>query len=607
MDYRERWEHKDYLKGRTLEARIRLFHVLVALLVSLFALNFWYLQGVRGDHYTRLAETNRLRRIPRLPTRGVVFDRNGEVLASSRPSLDLVLLREDSSDQDPQLRRLAPILGEEFEDLVERREMLAKAPLYAPLVLTEDVELGQLARIESRREHFPSVEVRESLRRDYPAGAVFAHMLGYVGEASEEELVGAGRELRLGDVVGKVGLELSYDAELRGHRGWNLVTVNNLGRRMSDPWVGREPEHGKDVRLTVDLNLQRTLIEALGDEVGAGVFLDPKTGEVLAIGSTPGFDPGRFADGMTARAWRGLSENPSRPLLSRATGSMYAPGSTFKVIMAIAGLEDGAVTPDETMFCNGQTSVYGNRRLCWKPGGHGHVDVEAALAHSCNVYFYHLGKRLGIDRIHHYGAAFGLGMRSGIDLPGEEDGILPSRAWKRERYREPWYPGDTISVAIGQGLLAVTPLQAARMIAGVANSGRIPVPHLRYGARSPSEPVAVSPATFAVVRAALRRAVESGTGTRAGLGPVSVAGKTGTAQVYKHSAGIDSDDLPKHERDHAWFVGYAPVDDPRIAFAVIVEHGGHGGTAAAPVVRAVLERFFSEELAVRTEDVAQAH
>ena len=596
MDYRERWELKDYRKRRTLWRRILLFQAAVTALLAAFVLDFWYLQGVRSDEFARLAETNRLRQIPEPATRGVIFDRHDRLLASTRPSLDLVLLREDHADLELQLERLAPILGVSSSDLLARKAALEKKPAFAPMVLTEDVDLAQLARIEARREQFPSVEVREGVRRSYPDGPAVAHLLGYVGEASEEELLRTGGNLRLGDIVGKAGLERGYDELLRGQRGWNFVTVNNVGRRMSDAWVGREPEHGEDIHLTIDLDLQRALIAALGDERGAGVFLDPWTGEVLAIGSTPAYDPNRFADGLSADDWRRLADDPSRPLLARAIASRYAPGSTFKVIMAIAGLERHIITPEQTVFCGGSTTIYGDRRLCWKRGGHGKVNLHEALVHSCNVYFYQLGRDLGIDPIHDYGSRFGLGESTGIDLPGEVAGILPSRAWKQERYGEAWFPGDTISVAIGQGLIALTPVQAARMIGAVATSGVLTHPHLLAGRGVPPSRLDVSPETFRVVRQALHSTVEQGTATAADLGSISVAGKTGTAQVYRHSAGVDSDKLPKSERDHAWFVGYAPAERPTIAFAIVVEHGGHGGSAAAPVARAVLEVFFSREL-----------
>ena len=606
MDYRERWELKDYLRGRTLERRILLFQAGVVVALLMFALNFWYLQGVHGADYAELAENNSLRKISRPPTRGVIFDRDQRVLAATRPSLDLVLLRDAVPDPDPQLARLAPILGASREALIERKSMLENLPRFAPMVLTEDVELEQLARIETRRELFPSVAVRESARRNYPDRSLFGHLLGYVGQAGEKELERGGGKLRLGDIVGKTGLELQYDGLLRGVRGWDLVSVNAVGRRIGDPWVDREPEHGQDLWLTVDLDLQRALIEGLAGEVGAGVFLDPWTGEVLALGSTPTFDPSLFADGMSTDDWRGIVEDSRRPLLNRAIASSYAPGSTFKIVMAVAGLETGLITPETTEFCNGSTEVYGSRRLCWKKGGHGTVNLMDALADSCNVYFYHLGKRIGIDSVHEYGAMLGLGRPTGIDLPGEAPGLLPSSEWKRRRYREPWYPGDTISIAIGQGLLATTPIQAATMVSLVATDGLVTRPRLVGGSKAEPKRVRIRSSTFELIRAALRRAVERGTGTEAALETIAVAGKTGTAQVYSHSAGVNSDDLPKHERDHAWFVGYAPADRPRIAFAVVVEHGGHGGSAAAPVARKVLEVFFAEDDAEKQEQRAGA-
>jgi len=381
---------------------------------------------------------------------------------------------------------------------------------------------------------------------------------------------------------------------LRGLRGWDLVSVNNLGRRMAGPWVGREPVHGAALRLTLDLRLQRALREGLGDEAGAGVFLDPWTGEVLALLSTPSFDPNLFADGMSPEQWKRITEDPRRPLHDRAIASHYAPGSVFKVLMAVAGLETGTVGVGKTVYCGGSTKIYGQRRLCWKRGGHGTVDLRSALTHSCNIYFYELGKELGVDAIDRYSEMFGIGRLTGIDVPGEVPGIRPSREWKRQHLGDRWYPGDTISIAIGQGLLAVTPLQMATLVGAVATGGRVVRPHLTSGTNSPSRQLELSPQTLRLVQQALREAVEQGTGTRAALEGISVAGKTGTAQVYRHSAGIDSDKLPKAERDHAWFAGYAPADDPRIAFAVIVEHGGHGGASAAPVARAVLEVFFSE-------------
>jgi penicillin-binding protein 2 len=593
MDYRERWELKDYLIGRTLERRILLFHIGLALLLLGFLLNFWYLQGVNGATYASLAEDNRLRRIPIQPTRGEIYDRNRQIIASTRPSLDLLLRREGPHDLDAQLERLAGILGQPPHELHERLEAIADRPDFEPLLVREDIRLHELAQIEARRELFPSVEVRQGTRRHYPESDLVSHAVGYVGQVSETQLVDSNGELQRGDIVGKSGIERSFDTVLRGDRGLKLVSVNNLGRQIGSGRVERPPGHGRNLAVTIDLGMQQALKDALDDEAGAGVFLDPRTGEVLAMASTPSFDPNLFADGLTHEEWQAMADDPRRLLHDRAIASFYAPGSTFKVVMAVAGLETGTIQPTERAYCNGSTMIYKRRRLCWKRGGHGWVDLRAALAHSCNVYFYHLGKKLGIDPIHDYGGRFGLGELTGIDVPGEERGILPSREWKLAGQHEQWYPGDTISVAIGQGLLAVTPVQMATMMAAVATGAR-PRPHLRADLAVESVRLDVAPGTLDRVRRALEMAVNQGTGREATLGAFSVAGKTGTAQVFKHSAGIDSNKLPKEERDHAWFVGYAPADDPRIAFAVIVEHGGHGGSMAAPIARKVLEVFFAE-------------
>jgi penicillin-binding protein 2 len=594
MDYRQRWELKDYLIGQRLDRRIHLLHAVILLVLAAYVVDFWYLQGVRGAEYARLAENNRLRRMPLLPARGVVFDRHGAVLAATRPSLDLVLLGEEGLDVEPQLERLAPILGESAAELAQRIGRDKGRPRFEPFVLREDVGLAELARIEARREQFPSLEVRQTVRRSYPYGDMFAHVMGYVGEASEAQLAAGAGVLQLGDLVGKSGIERTYDDRLRGQRGWNLVSVNNVGRHVGESRVGSVPAAGQPIDLTLDLELQRALREGLGDEVGAGVFMDPWTGEILALVSTPAFDPNSFVEGLSAQAWSALNADPDRPLHDRAIASYYAPGSTFKVLMAIAGLESGAVTPNDAVFCRGSATIYGHERLCWRRGGHGTMNLRSALTHSCNVYFYHLGERLKIDTIHDWGERFGLGHPTGVDLPGEARGVLPSDEWKRSNMGEPWYPGDTISVAIGQGLLTVTPLQLATMVSTVATAGRRPTPHLIRGAGRESESVTLHPGTLEVVRQAMRDAVHEGTGRAADLEGARVAGKTGTAQVYKRSAGIDADLLPKDERDHAWFAGFAPVDAPRIAFAVVVEHGGHGGTTACPIVRHVLEIFFSE-------------
>jgi len=593
MDYRERWELKDYLVGRRLEQRILVIHVALGLVLLGFVLNFWYLQGVKGEEYAILAENNRMRRVAVSPTRGVIYDRDQQVVASTRPSLTLWMTREDGRDPEEQLQRLAPILSVPAEELAKRLDRMRGRPLFEQFLLKEDVSLVELAHIEARRELFPSVSIRETARRHYPEGEMVAHVIGYVAQVSEDELQKSD-DLLTGDIVGKSGVERHYDEGLRGARGWQLVSVNSLGRQIGDARVETEPDHGRSLSVALDMDMQRVLYSALGDEEGSGIFLDVKTGGVLALVSTPSFDPNLFADGFTPETWKSIIEDPRRPLHDRAIASFYAPGSTFKVVMAIAGLESGVVDPSHRVFCNGGKSYYKRRRLCWKRGGHGWVDMKKALAESCNIYFYDLGQELGIDKIAEYGAMFGFGSKTGIELSGEEKGILPSRDWKRAAVREPWYPGDTISVSIGQGFLAATPAQLAGMMAAVARGTKPIPPRLILDADLKPEPLPVSENTLRIVRAALKQAVDRGTGREATLGAFSVAGKTGTAQLTAGSAGVDSDDLEKSVRDHAWFVGYAPADNPTIAFAVIVEHGGHGGSTAAPIARKVLEVYFGK-------------
>jgi penicillin-binding protein 2 len=597
MDYRERWELKEYQSEQRLGRRALLLHAVIVMVLAGFLGVFWYLQIVKGGEFALLAENNRLRRIALPPMRGVVLDRRDEVLASTRPALNLVLVREGLSDAEGQLKRLEGVLGIPYDDLRARLLGMRHRPTFEPLVIKEDVHLAEIAKVEARREWFPSVEVEQSTLRDYPDGPAVAHAVGYVGEVNEAQLAKiADGSLQQGDIVGKTGVEREYDEILRGRRGWKLQTVNSLGRPFGASQPGRVPEDGLPLHLTIDKRLQRKLVESLADEVGSGIFMNPKTGEVLALASTPGYDPNVFTAPVSRTTWTALISDPRHPLNDRAISSFYAPGSTFKVLMSVVGLETGAITPQSLVTCPGSVMIYNRRFMCWKKGGHGTVDVHRALVQSCNVFYYLLGKKVGIDAITKYAKMFGIGELSGIDIPGESRGNPPSMEWKQRIHKEPWYPGDTISVSIGQGLLAVTPVQMATMISAVANGGTLVRPHLAKDAKSQSGKIPVAASTLALIRDALADVVEEGTATRAQLGPIHVAGKTGTAQVFKKSVGVDADKQPKDERDHAWFIGYAPAENPEIAFAIVIEHGGHGGTTAAPVARKVLEVFFEDRL-----------
>jgi penicillin-binding protein 2 len=610
MDYRQRWELKEYRFEQRFHWRTTVLHAVLLLLMLAYLGMFGWLQIAHGDEWAEKAEANRLRKIPILPNRGVVYDRRREVLASTRPSLNLVLRREGLTDADGQLRRVEALLGIPYDELRQRLDKMKGRPSFESMLIRQDASLDELAKIEARREWFPSVEIEEVTRRNYAEGAAVAHVLGYVSEVSERQLndQGKGSGLERGDIVGKTGIEQEFDEMLRGRRGWMFVTVNNLGRPFGDAETGRAPTDGRALEVTLDGRLQRALHEAFGEETGAGVFLDPGTGEVLALVSAPAYDPNVFAGGIDAASWQSLEKDQRKPMNPRPIANHYAPGSTFKVVMAVAGLESGVITPNTVMHCGGSAVFYGRPFLCWKMGGHGAVDLRSALTHSCNVYFYNVGQRAGIDAIAKWGDLLNLGRVTGIDLPGEKSGTMPSPAWKAKRYagtgNAKWFAGETISVSIGQGLVSATPLQMATMISGIA-TGAVPFAHVLKRDARPARPLPVHPGTLPVIRRALADVVEEGTGTRAQLGPIRVAGKTGTAQVYKHSAGIDADKLPKDERDHAWFVGFAPAEKPEIAFAVMVEHGGHGGTTAAPIVRKVLEVFFEDRLP-KKEPPAQA-
>jgi penicillin-binding protein 2 len=597
MDYRERWELKEYQSEQRLGRRATLLHAVIVVGLVAFLGVFWYLQIVKGSEFALLAENNRLRRIALPPTRGVVLDRRDEVLASTRPALNLVLVRDGLTDAEGQLKRLEGFLGIPYDTLNSRLQAMRHRPTFEPLVIKEDVQLSDIAKVEARREWFPSVEIEQTALRDYPDGPAIAHAVGYVGEVNETQLAKiADGSIQQGDIVGKTGVEREYDEILRGRRGWRLQTVNSLGRPFGASQPGRDPTDGLPLHLSIDKRLQRKLVEALADEVGSGIFMDPHTGEVLALASTPGYDPNVFTAPVSRTTWTALISDPRHPLNDRAISSFYAPGSTFKVLMSIVGLETGAITPGTTVDCTGSAMIYNRRFMCWKKGGHGIVDVHRALVQSCNVFYYLLGKKVGIDAITKYAKMFGVGEITGIDIPGESRGNPPSAEWKQRVHKEQWYPGDTISVAIGQGLLAVTPVQMATMISAVANGGTLVRPHLARDTKTDAAKLPVSAGTLALIRDALADVVEEGTATRAQLGPIHVAGKTGTAQVFKKSVGVDADKQPKDERDHAWFIGYAPAEKPEIAFAIVIEHGGHGGTTAAPVARKVLEVFFEDRL-----------
>ena len=583
------------------QRRVGFLKIGVVIVVGLLVLRLWQLQVRDGPHYQELSQHNRTRSIVLHPARGLIYDRNGLLLANSVPSFNVYVELSDVRNRERLLQKLEELLALDAREL--NQTMLTQGR--TRVKLKAGLSLKEAAIVESHRLDLPGVVIHPEYQRNYPQGSSAAHVIGYVGEISEDQL---GQEkfhgLVQGSIIGRYGVERVYDRALRGKAGRKLIEVDALGHEKRTIFV-ENPQAGNDVYLTLDFRLQRLAEDALGDEAGAIVALDPQTGETLALASRPGFDLNALSRGLSVEEWNGLLHDPRHPLTNRAIQGQYPPGSVFKIIMAGAVLGTGAMDPTERIRCGGGFR-FGRRTFRdWKAGGHGHVDLHAAMMQSCDVYFYRLGHRLGIETIATHAKRFGLGRRTGVDLPAEATGIVPSPEWKQQTQGEVWYPGETISVSIGQGFVTVTPLQMANVMAAVGNNGTVYTPHVVRGVRQREHGVIqewnparghavqlVQPQGLHRIRTALAAVVAEGTGRRARSSVVGVAGKTGTAQVVALREESE-DDTPKKFRDHAWFVAYAPLARPRIAVAVLVEHMGQGGVVAAPLAKALIEAYLS--------------
>lgn len=596
------------------EARrtILISSIVVGLAFAILLGRLWYLQLLQGEHFRSLSENNRIRLVDVPPSRGLIYDCKGRLLAENRPAFALAVVPEDVADWDELGTRLEKLVGITPEELAKAREVAAQQPPFKPVRLRSHLDREQLAVLETFRYELPGIKVLVEYRRAYLNAKETSHVIGYLGEINQQELAEAPRALyRIGDYVGRYGLEKSRERVLHGRRGARQVEVDAMGRELK-LLDEVDPVPGHNLTLTIDLKLQKAAAAALGDEVGAVVALDPRNGQVYCLYSAPSFDQNYFITGMSNRLWEILANDPYHPLKNRAISGLYPPGSTYKIITAAAGLSEGVVTPQTTILCPGEIAFGRRTYKCWalKKGGHGNVSLHRAIRESCDVYFYRVGLRLGVDRLAKYARAFGLGSLTGVPLPSESAGLVPDSEWKKRRFGEPWQDGETLSLAIGQGFNLTTPIQLARMVAVVANRGRLVTPTLvkAVSAADGSDPVPeppavstrvpVSPQNLELVHQGLVAVVNEpgGTASVARLPGILVAGKTGSAQVVglKHAKAFGREEnLPWKYRDHALFVCYAPADNPTIAMAVVVEHGLHGGSAAAPVARKVLEAYFN--------------
>ena len=584
---------------RGLQGRLAVIQWVMVGLMALLSVNFWQLQVLRGKYYRNLAENNRLRPVPIPAPRGLLFDRNGRVLVDNRPSFNVVLTTEQTDNVDWSVKRLSALL-QIAQDAI-REKLRQKGPQFRAVVVKADATEQDVATIEARRLEQPEVSVDPVPLRSYPLGQGAAHVLGRVGEITERQLESdnyAG--IDAGVTVGQAGVEAEHNRLLMGKDGLRRVIVNSRGVEVAEA-ERQPPVEGPSVSLTLDMKVQQAMEQAMAGKPGSAVAMDPNNGEILGMLSLPSYDPNEFAKGIEPAAWTELAKDPDTPLMNRVIQGQYSPGSSFKIPMALAALQEGVITPQTKFHCPGYLNIYGTTFRCHKESGHGTIDLKHALALSCNVYFYNVGVRLQIERISKWTRRMGMSAPTGIDLPAEASGLIPDPDWKRKVSKEKWYPSETVSISIGQGGVLATPLQMARLAALVANGGKLVQPHLIKAVSGVPAPVPAPvdlgfhPSVLEAVKEGMLAVVAEGTGRRAQVPGIVVAGKTGSAQVVTH-ARLEQDKKSHAMQPHGWFICFAPADKPTIAMAVMVEHGTAGGQSAAPVAGEILARYFGVPL-----------
>jgi len=604
---------------------------IVAVFVFL-AGSFWFVQGVQAEKYRNLSDANALRPVPMPAKRGLILDRSGQkILADNQAAYALTLdrvvmkpiVKGDPNHRAKLIAFLSATLGLTPQEIEARFEKGKAIQFARPMPIGEDLSLTQVATIQAQALSFPELNVEPVQRRNYPYQVFASHMIGFIGEVSEKDL-GVHKDLKQGDLIGKRGVELMYDEYLRGRDGTQYWEYDSHGRRLAEVRTARQdPQAGSNVYLTIDFDMQRRAEQYFVENefVGSAVALDPRNGEVLAMVSSPSFNPNVYSKRFTPDTWKLIASNPFKVELNRAIQGLYSPGSVFKTVMSIAGLSDGAIGAGTTFNCGGSGVFFGRRFRCWRKQGHGDVSDANALKVSCDIFYYNVAARLGVDKIAEYAHQLTFGEISKIDLDGEKAGIVPSTKWAQEKQHRKWYPSETISVGVGQGPLIVTPLQVANMMAAVANGGNVYRPHVVRmieqenpdGSRKRLQVapevlhrVKLSPSALQTTRLGLWKVVneEGGTGGNSRLQGLEVAGKTGTVQVIAQKGWFSTAGLPFLSRDHAWFASYAPAENPQMVVVVFVEHAGaHGGTDAAPLAKLMYESRFHQQMQTTTLDL----
>jgi penicillin-binding protein 2 len=585
--------------NRLPQERLAAVSYVIVGMVGLLLLGFWKLQVIDSDKYGQMAERNRVRSIPVIAPRGRMLDRDGRVLVDNYPSFSVLLLRDDQAALDKNLPAIADGLVLSLDDIKEQLTNTKNLPSFQPIVIKPEATPADVAFIESHRADIPILEMLMVQRRRYLPGGFMAAASGYVGEVSEQQIEASNGKLRPGDFAGKSGLEREYNDLLVGTDGMRRVIVNSVGKEMGH-LDEQEAIPGKQIQLTIDYDLQKVAEDDLAGKKGALVALDPRTGEVLAFVSRPAPDPNDFAVRISKEEWQRLNEDADHPLMNRVTQAQLAPGSVFKIIMSVAMLESRTPPENFTAFCPGYANFYGRMFKCWvyeKRGSHGVVNLHNAIVHSCDVFFYNVGQRMGIDTIAKYAKMVGLGAKTGIDLPSEEPGLIPSEEWVQRVFHHKWYAGSTISVAIGQGAVTTTPIQLAYAIGGIASGGVFKQPHLLKDAPNVGEKrVALSEDTVEQVTQGMYGVVnEGGTAAASRLQGIEFCGKTGSAQVMSNTERGKIGKAAGSGRDNAWFVGFAPRRDPEIVVAVLVEGGEHGALVSAPIARDIVKAYYDKK------------
>jgi len=593
---------REWIKKRLIGASVCVLFVFAILFFRLI-----YLQIIKGEEYRRLSEKNAVRLKTIKPSRGLMFDRNKRLIVDNRPSFNLKIVREDAGDVEKTVEKVAKLIQVPFRELMDSIARAGKGAFYKSVILKNDISREQLAIVEAHKFDLPGIHIDIEPTRHYMYKKTAAHLLGYIGQINRKELkTGKYPNLKSGDLIGRYGIEKSFEKYLQGKRGGRQIEVDANGRMIK---ILRtiDPVSGLDLNLTLDFDLQETAQKLLENKDGTVVAIDPDNGDVLVMASSPSFDQNDFIGGISIKKWKELMTDPGKPMINKAIQAEYPPASTYKIITSFAALEEKHIDINTTAYCPGFFK-YGNRVYrCWKKHGHGELSIIDALAQSCDVFYYQAGEKVGVDALAQYAMGSGLGKKTGIMLENEKTGLIPTSVWKKKRYNESWQGGETLSIAIGQGYNLVTPLQMAVLLAAVGNGGTLYRPrivktiedsHGKIVKKIEPEITGGLPAskeTLNIVKNGLLKVVQGARGTARGirLKNVEIAGKTGTAQVFSIKKGekIKTEDLEYSLRDHAWFVCYAPAQNPVIALSVMIEHGEHGSSTAAPIAGALIEQY----------------